>query len=246
MKCQAFGMSWRERSAKDIWFKSHVRQCNCIVSHSRYLDSIATAHTNQQITNGMQKKWVFIYEWTGYESVGAIHKFIKTWTKFFFILVCVVFLSFVIIFNLLIAICRLLGLLNGLRQNLLHKKKLYAVLCILIFNETIFMNEKLRRTIAYGSTKRNKTKWNKFHWKSIWFCVINEELICKLEKYQKMALWSSVFSVFSPFLNGISNSQFIGIRKMKGPFDWCKKTKPISNGHMHHAKKNRVPFKRKC
>lgn len=43
--------------------------------------------------------------------------------SFFFILVFVVFLSFVIIFNLLIAICRLLGLLNGLRQNLLHTKK---------------------------------------------------------------------------------------------------------------------------
>lgn len=158
MKCKAFGMSWRERSAKDIWFKSHVQHCNCIVSHSRYLDSIATAHTNQQITNGMQKKWVFINEWTGYESVGAIHKFIKTWTKFFHFGLCSI--SFVC-YYFQSAYCDLsvVRLTEWSQTESFAQKKLYAVLCILIFNETIFMNEKLRRTIAYGSTKRNETNF---------------------------------------------------------------------------------------
>lgn len=32
---------------------------------------------------------------------------------------------------------------------------------------------------------------------------------------------------------------------MKGPFDWCKKTKPISNGHMHHAKKQSYTIQKK-
>lgn len=104
------------------------------------------------------KKWVFIYEWTGYESVGAIHKFIKTWTKFFHFGLCSI--SFVC-YYFQSAYCDLsvVRLTEWSQTESFAQKKLYAVLCILIFNETIFMNEKLRRTIAYGSTKRNETNF---------------------------------------------------------------------------------------
>lgn len=159
MKCQAFGMSWRERSAKDIWFKSHVQHCNCIVSHSRYLDSIATAHTNQQITNGMQKKWVFIYEWTGYESVGAIHKFIKTWTKFFHFGLCSI--SFVC-YYFQSAYCGLsvVRLTEWSQTESFAQKKIIRSFMHFNFQRDNFYEWKIATNY---SLRINKTKRNKFH-----------------------------------------------------------------------------------